>query len=250
MLRQNMTAAEAVLRIKQAFIKAAETEIKQNNASPTNARIAIITGLDRNEVSRMRRGVDRSGNPVDENHQINTLNRAAKVTTNWPTGDNNKPLILPFSGSNSFSELVRKHSGGIPAPSMLEELERNGAASRTTNGDVALLRRTFIPQNAIDKLEVASRQLERLLHTIDHNTDIHQKDSGFLQAELHFKQLSNRSAQAFAEFSKSEGHAILQKWAQEIEAKRQNENPSDPNLNNKQRCTGVGIYFFDDNFNQ
>ena len=73
MLRQHMTAAEAGLRLKQAFIHAAEAEISQSNTPSSNARIAIITGLDRNEVSRLRRGVDRSGNPVDSNHQVNTL---------------------------------------------------------------------------------------------------------------------------------------------------------------------------------
>ncbi len=245
MLRQRMTAADAGLQLKQAFIKAAENEIAKTGENPTNARIAIITGLDRNEVSRLRRGVDRVGDSLDESHYVNTLDRAAKVITNWPRDNNGKPHVLCYKGENSFCELVKEHSGGIPAPSMLIELERNKVATQLENKDVRLLRETFIPQHAVDKLDIASLHLERLLSTVDHNTRTDQRDT-YLQLELRFDRLNDELVKVFSQLSKEEGKIILQKWAADLESLRQER--ADLPEGSSNRATGIGLYFFDGMF--
>jgi hypothetical protein len=243
MLRQTMTAAEAGLLLKQAFIDSAEDDIRTSGDKPTNARIAIVTGLDRNEVSRLRRGVNRAGNAIDPQNQFNTLNRAAKVITNWPRSTDGTPVRLSLKGKNSFSELVRSYSGGIPAPSMLEELERHGIVECLSGGEISLIRDTFIPQNSIDKLELASKQLERLLVTIGHNIAIQSRENSYLHMELRMDQLNDSLAQSFAHLSKQEGRELLQKWAQKLEQLRQNTGES--TTGDKGRCTGVGLYFYD-----
>lgn len=83
--------------VKDAYVEAGEQLIAQSGEKPTNAKLAVLTGLDRNEVSRIKKGVDRQGKPIDENVPLTYLNRTARVVTNWPKQDG-KPIKLPIVG--------------------------------------------------------------------------------------------------------------------------------------------------------
>jgi len=245
MLRQNIAAGEAVQGLKEAYIAAAENQLESDGEKPTNAKISVLTGLDRNEVSRIRRGVDRSGKPVGDETPVLHLNRAARVVTNWPK-ENGEAMVLPYTGDNSFSELVKHHSGGIPAHSLLEELERNGTASLEDNKSVRLLNDIFIPENLSKKIEIFSEQLSRLLMTVDHNTTQQNEDKPFLQLELVFENLSDEISESFRTLSKDEMANLLQQLADTVQKKHEQSKASqiksaDPTT----RKSGLGVYFFD-----
>jgi len=244
MLRQNIAVGEAVQGLKESYIEAAEQQLLCAGEKPTNARLAVLTGLDRNEVSRIRRGVDRSGNPVGNETPLLHLNRAARVVTNWPK-ENSLPLELPYTGDNSFSDLVKQHSGGIPAHSLLEELERNNTAKVLNNGDIKLLSETFIPSSISEKLEISSDQIARLLASIDHNTTKDNTGKPFLQLELVFKNLTDDLSEAFRTLSKKEMASLLQELGTKIQHKREQSPDSIEVTIEPERKTGLGVYFFD-----
>jgi hypothetical protein len=246
LLRQSVAVGEVIQALKVSYLSAAEEQLVKDGEKATNARLAVLTGMDRNEVSRIRRGVDRSGNPVEEESPLLHLNRAARVVTNWPK-ENGLALDLPYTGEHSFFELVKRFSGGIPANSVLEELGRNENAIRLENGMIRLVNDIYIPQSEIGKLEVSSKQLSRLFSSVDHNLDRKNADQTFLQLELEFKGLSEDTCEAFRLLSKKDMHSVLQQLAENIQLKHQQTNKTTTNkdASSQLRKTGVGVYFFD-----
>ena len=110
---------------KLAFVNAAKALDDDPRSKISIARIAAVTGLTRIEVSQLLRHEARKGCQAEE-----PLNRAERVVIGWQ-GDKDYcdsrgfPLALPFaSAGRSFSRLVKKYSGDIPARAMLIEMKR------------------------------------------------------------------------------------------------------------------------------
>jgi hypothetical protein len=124
-----------------AFVEAALTLDAGSGLRPSIARIAAATGLTRIEVSQLRRNTSAS-----QLNEATPLNRAISVALGWSSdrafqGEKGKPLQLPFAAPGpSFTKLVRKYSGDIPARAMLIEMERLGMTRESDNGSVELVR--------------------------------------------------------------------------------------------------------------
>lgn len=251
MLRQHIGAGEAIQGLKEIYVEVAEEQLRTANEKPTNSRISVLTGLDRNEVSRIRRGVDRQGKPVEGESPVLFLNRAARIVTNWPKKTDGVPVDLPYAGPNSFSELVKQYSGGIPANSVLEELQRHQSACLTENGDIRLLNQIFVPSTAGAKLEIASQQLSRLIDTIDQNIGDGLQTTGadagkrYVQLELVFKNLTDSNAEFFCQLSQEQVQEFLKGIALKIKEQRIATNDTYFAPDEVKRHTGLGIYFFD-----
>ena len=246
-LQQNIAVGEVIQGLKESYVLAAEEQLLKAGENATNARLAVLTGMDRNEVSRLRRGVDRSGKPLDEESRpLIHLNRAARVVKNWPC-NSGKPVDLPYTGEGSFFELVKRFSGGIPANSVLEELERNQNAIRLENGHIRLLNEIYVPQDEMAKFAIASHQLSRLISSVEHNLDGKNIDQPFLQLELEFGGLSDETCETFRALSRQDIKLVLQQLAETIKLKHEQSKTTETNkdASPKSRKTGIGVYFFD-----
>ena len=127
-----------------AFVEAA-VELDTGSALRSSiARIAAVTGLTRVEVSQLRRAGSRS-----LLNEPTPLNRAIGVASGWSAdatflSNRNKPLRLPFvSAGPSFTKLVKKYSGDIPARAMLVEMVRLGMVRETAEGSIELVRESI-----------------------------------------------------------------------------------------------------------
>ena len=70
----------------------------------------------------------------------------------------------------TFSELVKRFSGDVPARAILDELTRVGAVERLEDGRVHLIVRAYIPESSdVDKLHILGTDVGHLISTIDHN---------------------------------------------------------------------------------
>jgi hypothetical protein len=127
---------------KAAFVEAAAEQIKKRGDRPSAARIAVVTGMSRAEVAKIRVDHEVVARPFAEQ-------RTERVMHGWfadslyvdSTGD---PKILPMTGPGSFDELVRKYSGDIPRRAVLDELIAGGMAEITQFGTVKALRRHYL----------------------------------------------------------------------------------------------------------
>ena len=127
--------------IRRAYVEVASTLHAKSGRSITNARIAALTGLTRTEVARLQH--NRRRVELEKKGQVDRLIR---VTAGWAKdpefcGARGRPKILPFAGKQkSFSGLVKKYSGDIPARAMLAEMERLKLVRRQGADEIELLK--------------------------------------------------------------------------------------------------------------
>jgi hypothetical protein len=155
---------------KRAYISEAE-RMGIPGRRTTSSRLAVLTGLSRKEVARVRE-MKAIGDPaIDESY-----NRASRVLSAWGRDAafrdvRGRPRSLPFEGGDaSFSELVKRYSGDMPARAMLDELVRVGAVEMEPSGRIRLAARAYVPTaGEREKLAILGADVADLISTIDHN---------------------------------------------------------------------------------
>ena len=115
LLQHGISAAEFTEITHQVFVDVAENDFLIEGKKQSTARIAVLTGLHRTEVARLRKLPETT--TEDEAWQFH--NRAARVVSGWVRDENfqirGEPKTLPIEGeSGSFSALVKQYSGGMP----------------------------------------------------------------------------------------------------------------------------------------
>ena len=136
---------------------------------PTNmARVALMTGIHRAEVSRLRHEHEQSAVPVPT-----YLSAAQRVLSAWHQASDyvdqaGNPRPIPIEGeAPSFTELCAQYGGDMPATALQRELRRVGAIGEMPYGYLTPLMRTYI-QATMDPEKVlrAGSVLEDLGNTV------------------------------------------------------------------------------------
>ena len=137
---------------KLAFVQIA-TEEYGLRGRPTNiSRVAVITGISRKEVGRIRSSEDA---PNDTGPKGTP---AGEVLHRWHTDaqyldEYGDPKVLSVEGDGvSFRSLVRGVVGDIPPGAMKSELVRVAAVEETDDGRLKALKRHFIPARIDDRI--------------------------------------------------------------------------------------------------
>jgi Family of unknown function (DUF6502) len=151
LLRNGTSYLEFAEVARQVFVDVAGRDFTLPKRKISLSRIAIMTGLSRKEVARLVR----EGQAKRVAQETTELNRVGRVLQGWYTdseftGPYGVPLDLKFDDGPrraTFSELVRRYSGDMPARAMLDELLRVGAARiENDTGLVRVLSRAYIPE--------------------------------------------------------------------------------------------------------
>lgn len=144
---------------KAAFVQAATDQIRRGGKRPSTAKIAILTGLTRQEVAKIRSGSSIGSKASNEQ-------RTERVMHGWFTDPRyidlrGAPRPLPIKGEGSFDELVRRFGGDVPHKAVLEELIAGGMAKTEPRDVVRALRRHRLapPPSALD-LDALRRDIE------------------------------------------------------------------------------------------
>ena len=186
LIRYGIGYREFVEVTKTAFVDVASSDFGLRGRPTNISRVAVMTGLTRKEVKRLRDKIA-SG---DSRITVKTT-PLADVLHHWHaqpefTDSSGRPLPLPFSGEGaSFSELVKKYGGDIPAGAIRTELRRIGAVSESDDGKISVLDRSITPKSDHETLIAALvHGAYALLSNIAHNSDTVEGD----------KQMVNRFA--------------------------------------------------------
>ena len=173
LLRYGIGYREFVEVAKTAYVDVASSDFGLRGRPTNISRVAVMTGLTRKEVKRLRDKIE-SG---DSRISVKTT-PLADVLHHWHAQDeftdsSGRPISLPFSGQGkSFSSLVKKYGGDIPAGAMRTELKRVGAVEEDQNGDLRVTRRSIHPADEHDKLlMLLVHGAYTLLTNIAHNTN-------------------------------------------------------------------------------
>ncbi len=173
LLRYGIGFREFAEVAKSAFVDVATIEYGIRGRPTNISRVAVMTGLTRKEVRRLR--------DQNESGRSTIVLKTTPLTTvlhRWHSEEdyldkNGRPATLPFAGeSNSFSSLVKEFGGDIPPGAMRTELKRVGALVEDEQGNVQAVRRAVHPKAQHENLCASlAHSVYPLISTIAHNTD-------------------------------------------------------------------------------
>lgn len=154
---------------KSVYVEAATAEFGLRGRAANVSRVAVLTGLTRREVARLRRVIDID--PTTLNDRAGVL---ARVLSGWHQDAEfidaqGRPRALPMSGDASLSTLLNRYSGDLPITAVIAELEHVGAVKRA-GGYATVKSRYYMPVTLDeDALARFGSVVHDLLTTIGHN---------------------------------------------------------------------------------
>lgn len=233
--------------VKQAFVQAAYEDFSIENRKQTISRVAVLTGLTRKVVKRIKEGTEAPSYQLARRY-----NRAARVIAGWRRdsifltlcGD---PADLPFAcedGQVSFSMLAKYYSGDIHPRAILDELLRIKAVRKLADGRFRLQKEIYLPQGDKEmKLNILGTDVAYLVNTIGHNLEAKPTEA-FVQRKVLYDNLPEES------LSMVRKHVTLQaqKLTDHFEKYLSNlDRDTNPDVQGSGRyTTGVGIYYFEE----
>jgi hypothetical protein len=243
LLRHGVSYGEFSDSVRGAYIDIAKNELVPADRPQTDSRIAILTGLTKHEVLRIRK-LDRDG---DDGLPTNLIARVLQGWSQDPQylGPYGLPLEVPFAGETmSFEDLVRRFSGDVSARALLEELIRVGAAVQLDDGYVRMVNRTYLP-SPLDPvgLERLGNAVNYFIDTVDFN--LQKKRQGEGRFERYAMTVEGLSPENFARFDaliREKGQELLEildDWLGQFETKGGHKLPASEAIK-----TGIGIFHF------
>lgn len=241
LVRSGVTWKEAAEVCKMTFVEVASKEFGLHGRPTNMSRVAIMTGLARREVSRIRKSLA-DEQPVD----FGRTNNATRLLTGWHLDtayldDTGQPRELQFAGGEpGFIELVHKYAGDIAPITMLRELRRVGAVRELADGSLRVLKRFYMPLTLDPEAVLRGGSVLRDLgNTIDYNLV---RDS---DAPTRFEgRATNANVRAvdavkFRAFLEEEGQFLLERVDEWL---TRHELPAETKRKHKTTRLGVGIY--------
>ena len=183
LLRYGIGFREFAEVAKSAFVDVASNEYGIRGRPTNMSRVAVMTGLTRKEVRRLRDQLEVGD--VSISRKYTPLSR---VLHRWHSeteflDKDGRPASLAFSGDGpTFSELVRRFAGDIPPGAIRTELKRIGAVVEIEDGRLRLIRRDIHAQEGHENVCLSLLHgAYAVLENIAHNNDPQRSDSTWAQ---------------------------------------------------------------------
>jgi len=230
---------------KEKFVSVA-TESFGIRGRPTNlSRVAILSGLDRREVARLRRGATEQ-RAAPQGY----MSKPTQVLHAWYHDPryldaSGKPRDLEIEGpENSFAELVRQYAPGIPLVAMIKELRTAGAVADIDGQRLRALKRSYVPRELNETLvRLWGSELHDLGTTIEHNLSHEPSELPRFDRRAISLRVDPKALPAFREMLEREGQAFLERVDEWISA---HELPSRLDEGGRGIRLGVGVYHIQD----
>lgn len=210
LLRHGISCPSVEELLRRAYVEVAQEDFAVPGRKQSTSRIAVLTGLSRKEVARLRQLP-----PVEEVELDERYNRAARIISGWLRDSDfqdrkGDPDNLPFDGPRSFTELVRRYSGDMTPRAMADELLRVGAVELTPHGEYRLTSRGYVPAvGDEEKLQVLGTDTRDLIETIDHNLT-HPPEQARFQRKVLYDNVPEEHVEAFERLAARLGQHVLE----------------------------------------
>ncbi|MCP4000228.1 MAG: hypothetical protein GY727_04875 [Gammaproteobacteria bacterium] len=235
---------------KVAFISVAAEEFGVRDRETNTSRIAVMTGLTRKEVARLRK-VDFSTG-LDWFEADTVLGRLLKEWSNNKRYQKPDGSLIDISfndGDLSFCSLVRRVGGDLPPGAVRAELKRIGAVVELAEGFLRLTKQESLPDNLDERLPSFLRNgLENIGATIAYNSNPQRSASPFFQRiidsshinHIHHERLEATVKEKIAEFGSRYSEGVISI----LESDQNKADKKDGETIN----AGIGVYFFKSTF--
>jgi hypothetical protein len=158
---------------KLAFVNVAAEDYGLRGRSTNTSRIAILTGLTRKEIKRIK---DLGPGVLAE--EFVQESPASIVLQYWHSdpdyldAEGNARNLSFDQGDHSFSSLVTNYAGDIPPGAMRTELKRVGAIDDVEGGLLRALKRYYLPVGDVERLVIGLQDiLSAATDTLAFNSD-------------------------------------------------------------------------------
>ncbi len=175
LMRSNVDCKQFIEVAKLAFVEVATDEYGIRDRKTNVSRVAILTGLTRKDVSRVR------ANMADREELRDVLPSASeRLLSGWHEDEDfldgeAKPRTLYYDGPGAtFLELLNRYTGDVPVGAMQKELTKAGLIEEQKGGLLKVNRSEPIKQIAAGRIEEAFRTLAVVARSMEENA----KDSG------------------------------------------------------------------------
>jgi hypothetical protein len=231
---------------KEKFVTVA-TEAFGIRGRPTNvSRVAILTGLGRNDVAKLRRRTPRERRAAVQGF----MSKPTQVLHAWYhdpgyLDSSGKPRDLEIEGADgSFAELVRRYAPDIPLVAMLKELRAAGAIGDVEGKRLRALKRFYIPRELNEDLvRLWGSVLQDVGTTFEHNLFRDETDQPRFERRAISLRVDPKSLPQFREMLAREGQAFLERMDDWINAHEVGSSVDEQGIGIR---LGVGVYHIQD----
>jgi len=246
LLRAGIGFANFAEWAKFAYVEVAEEDFTLDNRNQSTSRIAILTGLHRKEVARIRNSLKQES----PEFTAQPANRGERVVHAWLkepgyTDETGAAKVIPLTGQGlSFEKIAQKASGDIHTTTVLDELLRINAVQIVDGNHLQLNTQAYIPEaHSAEQLDIFGQSVYDLISTLDNNINP-ESPKRRLQRTVAYHHLSPESLVDFQQFSLHESEKLLltlNEWLAIHDL-----SPEQQKSTKTQYRAGIGIYYFDE----
>jgi hypothetical protein len=246
LLRNGVTWQEYAQLGKEVFVEVASDDYGIAGRPTNAARVALMTGLSRREVTRVKAllaaGEKRGDAP---SNRISQILAAWHIDPEFLAADG-QPALLPLEGAGpSIATLLARYAGDMPHGAVVKELTQLALIEETRRG-FRVKARDYIRSAADpDLMRQAGIALHDHAATIAHNVDAGRTESARFERMATSDRLPRQQVRAFREFLASEGQAFLERIDAWLSA-HSTGGDTFQTARHKLVRTGVGVYLIHD----
>lgn len=243
-----ISAGEIAGVVRRVYIQALEARLREQKRPTTDARLAVVAGLAKSDVSALREA-SRLGAPHSLRSTVG-LDQVGPLLTVWHTqpgfsGAYGLALELdlqatPGSPRRSFRDLIEAACPGVDAEALLDELVAAGSVEVIDGMTVRCLSRAYLPQGGdVKRIERMGRFLASVAASFVHN--VLNTDPVYFERSVH-------SDEPLSESGRDKFLALTGERAQELLAELDTflTRLAASERSESGKRYGVGIYFFED----
>jgi len=243
-----ISAGEIAGAVRRVYIQALEERLRDQKRPTTDARLAVVSGLAKSDVSALREA-SRVGAPHSLRSTVG-LDQVGPLLTVWHTqpgfsGAYGLALELdlqptPGSRRRSFRELIDAACPGVDAEALLDELVAVGSVEVIDGRTVRCLSRAYMAQGGdVKQIERMGRFLASVAASFVHN---------LLNTEPVYFERAVHSDEPLSEIGRDKFLALTGERAQELLSELDTflTRLAASERSESGKRYGVGIYFFED----
>jgi hypothetical protein len=242
-----ISASEIAGVVRRTYIQALEARLLDQKRATTDARLAVVAGLTKSEVTALREAT-RAGAPHSLRATI-SLDQVTNLLTVWHThsgfsGAYGLALELdlgPTAGSprRNFRELINAACPGADEEALLDELVAAGSVEVIDGMTVRCLSRAYVPKGAdVERIELAGRFLAGVTGSIVHNLTREEPEPLYFERAV-------VSDDLLSEAGRDRFLTLAGERSQELLTELDTFLARDVEKDESGKRYGVGIYFFE-----
>ena len=244
MISLGVPSSRAEALVRRVFVETADEEFAIDGKTPTDSRVAVLTGIHRKDVRRLR------ARRVEASPRALRRDLGATLVARWladrrATDRGGNPIAIPFRAARgvSFVALARATSRDLRPKSILDELVRIGAVERRGRNLVALRASAYVPATGLaERLAMLAEDPAELLETMRRNV-FEPETEGFLQRKVSFDNIGAAALPAVRRKLQKLGEQTIVRVNRLLAAYDRDLNPDAPG--GERSYASLGVYYYD-----